>query len=340
MDTDTLLLDLSPSGSDEPGPVDPGHSRADRAFRTVATGTGLTMLVITGAIGLFLGLQAIPTLHHYGLRFFTQVQWQPDLDQLGIAGVLVGTFEVALVAIVIALPLALAVALYITEYAPPRLKPALISLVDLMAAVPSIIWGIWGGYLIMPRALYVAHWLHLHLGWIPFFRVDTDPRAADWAQSRYTSSAFMAGIAVSAMVLPMASAVMREVFDQAPIGEREAARALGATRWGVIRTVVLPFGRGGIVGGSMLALGRALGETISVLLIISPVFVIKFRVLEAGTNTISALIATRASESTHAQLAALLTAGFVLFAITLGINTVAAGFVARSKGGRTAGGLR
>jgi phosphate transport system permease protein len=135
------------------------------------------------------------------------------------------------------------------------------------------------------------------------------------------------------MVLPMACAVMREVFAKAPLGEREAAYALGATRWGMIRSVVLPFGRGGIIGGTMLALGRALGETIAVVLIISPDFDLKFRPLENGTISVSSLIAGRFGESSPAQLSALLTAGFVLFLITLAVNTLASVVVNRSRSG-------
>ena len=232
----------------------------------------------------------------------------------------------ALVAMTIAFPLALASALYISEYAPPKAKSFLVSMVDLMAAIPSIVWGLWGFFLLQPKAIHVAHWLHTHMGWVPFFHVDTDPNAAPWAQSRYAASAFIAGIAVSMMVLPMAAAVMRQVFSQAPIGEREAALGLGSTKWGMIRAVVLPF-------GTMLSLGRALGETIAVVLIISPAFDIKFRPLEIGTSTISALIAGRFGEATSAQLSALLTAGFVLFIITLIINTLAAMIVARSRSG-------
>ena len=313
--------------------IDPGLPREDKIFHLTARAIGIAVLAIMGAIGLFLGAQSIPTFSRYGLGFFTENQWQPENDTLGISAVLVGTFTVALVALVIAFPLALTSALYISEYAKPRAKSMLISLIDLMAAVPSIIWGLWGFFLLQPKAVHFAHWLHTHLGWIPFFHVDTDAEAATWAQSRYTASAFIAGIAVSMMVLPMAAAVMIHVFGQAPIGEREAALGLGSTKWGMVRTVVLPFGRGGIIGGSMLSLGRALGETIAVVLIISPAFDIKFRPLEVGTSTVSALIAGRFGEATSAQLSALLCAGFVLFIITLIINTLAAMIVSRSRSG-------
>jgi phosphate transport system permease protein len=306
---------------------------ADAVFELTFRMIGASVLVITGGVGLFLAWQAFPTMRHYGWSFFTTQQWSPESDIVGIAAVLVGTIEVAAVAMFFAFPLALLTALYITEYAPLKARPALVSMVDLMAAVPSIIWGLWGFFLVMPHAAALAHWLQQHFGWIPFFAVDADPNAPVWDASRYVASAFCAGIAVAGMVLPMACAVMRQVFSQAPPGEREAALALGATRWGVITSVVLPFGRGGIIGGSMLGLGRALGETIAVLLIVSPEFVIKPRVLEVGTNTISALIAGRFGDATDIQLSALLAAGFVLFLITLVVNTLAALIVTRSRSG-------
>jgi phosphate transport system permease protein len=308
-------------------------SPADRVFHGTSRSIGVLVLTIFGAIGVFLALQSVPTLRHYGWHYFVENQWQPERDIVGISSVLLGTVEVALVALSVAFPLALATALYISEYAPPRMRGTLVSMIDLMAAVPSIVYGLWGFFLLQPRALGVAHFLHQHLGFIPIFKVDTDPDAAVWAQSRYTASAFIAGLAVSMMVIPMACAVMREVFAQAPPGEREAALALGATRWGMIRAVVLPFGRGGIIGGTMLSLGRALGETIAVVLIISPDFDIKARVLEVGTITVSSLIATRVGEATTAQLSALLTAGFVLFMLTLLVNTIAAIIVNRSRSG-------
>ncbi|MGO8876053.1 MAG: phosphate ABC transporter permease subunit PstC [Acidimicrobiales bacterium] len=316
-----------------PRPLSPGLQASDRIFHGTATVIGMSVLAITGAIGAFLGYQSIPTLHHYGLSFFTQSNWQPELNKIGIAAVLVGTVEVALIAMVVSFPLAIMFALFITDYAPKRIKSWLVSAVDLMAAVPSIIYGLWGFFLLQPHAIDLARWLSQHFGWFPLFHVDTDANAAVWQQSRYTSSAFIAGLAVSMMAIPLACAVMRAVFDQAPLGEREAAMALGGTRFGVARIVVLPFARGGIIGGTMLSLGRALGETAAVLIIISPAYLIKIRILEAGTQTISALIAGNFGNATKSQLSALLTAGFVLFVITLVVNTAAALFVRRSRSG-------
>jgi phosphate transport system permease protein len=307
---------------------------ADAVFEHSARAIGASVLVITGGVGLFLGWQGLPTLRRYGLSFFTESQWLPDEDKIGIAGVLTGTFAVALVAMVIAFPLALSTALYISEYAPARVKPLLVSMVDLMAAVPSIVYGLWGFFLIMPHAAAFARWTESNFGWIPIFDVrGADPDAAYWDVSRYYSSAFCAGIAVAMMVMPMACAVMRQVFSQTPPGEKEAALALGATRWGMITNVVLPFGRGGIIGGTMLALGRALGETIAVALILSVAFEVKWNIFEVGHSTISSLIANRFGEANAGQLSALLAAGFVLFVITLIINTLAAIIVNRSRSG-------
>jgi len=322
-----------PSLRRAPRTLTPGLQPSDRIFHGSATAIGMFVLVMTGAIGVFLGYQSIPTLHHYGLRFFTETQWQPELDKIGIAAVLVGTVEVALVAMVVSFPLALMMALFITDYAPRWIKSWLVSAVDLMAAVPSIIYGLWGFFLLQPHAINLSRWLSQYLGWVPIFRVDTDPNAAVWQQSRYTSSAFIAGLAVSMMAIPLACALMRAVFDQAPLGEREAAMALGGTRFGVAKTVVLPFAKGGIIGGTMLALGRALGETAAVLIIISPAYVIKPRILEAGTQTTSALIAGNFGDATKSQLSALLTAGFVLFLITLVVNSGAAVIIRRSRSG-------
>lgn len=329
-----MLLEHSPPLEvRRPRRITAGLDRSDRAFNATARFIGFSVLLMTGAIGAFLGYQSIPTLHHYGLSFFTETQWIPGLNKIGIAAVLVGTVEVALVAMVVSFPFAISFALFTSDYAPRRLKGYLVSAIDLMAAVPSIIYGIWGFFLLQPHAIGVSRWLSQHLGWIPIFHVDTDPNAAIWQQSRYTSSAFIAGLAVAMMAIPLACSVMRTVFDQAPVGEREAVMALGGTRWHVARRVVLPFGKGAIIGGTMLALGRALGETAAVLIIISPAYDIKARILEAGTQTTSALIAGNFGEASKSQLSALLTAGFVLFVITIAVNTVAAMIIARSRSG-------
>ena len=331
----TDLLDTEPPApvTDTPRSLPRSLSVGDRVFQLGARGIGLLVLVVFGSVGFFLAIQSVPTLRRYGWHFFTQSQWLPERDIVGISAVVLGTIVVAVVALVVAFPLALCSALYISEYAPAVLRKTLVSMIDLMAAVPSIVYGLWGFFLLQPKALYVAHWLHETFGFLPFFQVSTDASAPAWDQSAYTASAFIAGLTVSMMVIPLACAVMREVFSQAPMGEREAALALGATKWGMIRTVVLPFGRGGIIGGTMLSLGRALGETVAVLLIISPAFDIKIRFLELGTITVSSLIAGRFGEATAIQLSALLTAGFVLFVMTVFVNTIASIIVSRSRSG-------
>ena len=333
----TTTVEKSPASA--PGPVDtpralrPRLSLPDRAFRKGTLSAGILVLVLTGSIGLFLGYQAIPTLQHYGFSFFTNSAFSPNTDKIGIASVLVGTVQVAFIALAVAFPLALATALYISEYCPPGLKPVAIAAIDLMAAVPSLIYGLWGYFFLVPNATGLARWLSQHVGWIPLFGVDTDPNAPAVAQSKFIGSAFLAGLCVAMMVIPIACSVMRGVFTQAPIGEREAALALGATRAGMISTVVIPFGRGGMIGGTMLGLGRALGETVAVLLIIEPKFELKWSVVQHGAETVSALIAGNFGEASASQLTALLAAGFVLFLMTLAINTIAAVYVGRSRSG-------
>ena len=183
-------------------------------------------------------------------------------------------------------------------------------------------------------AVDIARWINTWLGWMPWFSVDgADPNSPNASLTVYSASIFVAGIVVALMVMPIQTSVMREVFSQVPIGEREGAYALGGTRWGVIRIVSLPFARGGIIGGTMLGLGRALGETIAVALILSSRFDINFHVLESGGNTVSKLIADRYSEASGFGLSALMAAGLALFAITLVVNFTASWFVSRSRSG-------
>jgi phosphate transport system permease protein len=307
---------------------------ADRLFRGIARTSGVAVLAIMSMVGIFLALRASQALKKAGFSFITTQAWEPDAGNFGIAGIMLGTVLIAIVAICIAVPLALSVALYISEYAPRRLKRTFISLVDLMAAVPSIVYGLWGAYFLQTHVTGLSRWISTYFGWFPPFKVNgADPSNPLPQNSLYTSSTFIAGIVVALMVAPIISSVMREVFSQAPMGEREGAYALGATRWGMIRSVVLPFGKGGMIGGTMLGLGRALGETIAVFLIISIVYNQQPHIFQSGGANISAVIALRYGDSQAFALSALFAAGLALFCVTLVVNFLAANIVARSRSG-------
>ncbi|TBN57024.1 phosphate ABC transporter permease subunit PstC [Glaciihabitans arcticus] len=309
---------------------------ADVAFRGIARGGGIIVLAIMSLVGAFLGFRAWQALSVAGFSFLTEEAWEPDSGKFGIAAVLVGTVLIALVAVIIAVPLALGTALYITEYAPIKIRQFLIGLVDLMAAIPSVVYGLWGFFFLQGNITPISRWISSTFGWIPIFAVDgADPQDPLASVTVYTSSTFIAGIVVAFMISPIITSIMREVFAQAPLGEREGALALGSTRWGMIRSVVLPFGRGGMIGGTMLGLGRALGETIAVYMIISPVFVIQPHILQNGANSVSSLIALRYGEATEFGTSALMAAGLTLFAMTLVINFGASAVVARSRSGES-----
>ncbi len=312
-------------------------SVSDSVFRSVSYAAGMTTVGIMLAVGVFLTLRATDALSVAGFSFLTEQAWQPETQKFGIAAVLFGTITIALIALSVSVPLSLGAALLISEIVSPKLKTALITLVDLMAAVPSVIFGLWGVFFLQANVIPVSQWISNNFGWIPIFRVTNAAGELATEASAFTSSAFIAGIVVGLMVVPTQTSVMREAFSQTPMGEREGALALGSTRWGMIQTVVLPFGRGGIIGGIMLGLGRALGETIAVYMIISPIFVINWEVLKTGTNSVSSLIALRYGESSQFGLSALMAAGLVLFLITLAINFTASSIVARSRSGAESG---
>jgi phosphate transport system permease protein len=287
-----------------------------------------------GLVGSFLTARAVSALNASGTKFLTTAQWQPDVHRFGIAAVLTGTVLIALVAVIISLPLATGTAIFITEVAPKNIKQWCVSLVDLMAAVPSVVYGLWGLFFLQGHVLGLSRWISTWFSWIPIFKITgADPHNPLASQSLYTSSTFIAGLVVALMVAPISCAVMREVFSQAPVGEREGAYALGATRWGMIRSVVLPFGKGGIIGATMLGLGRALGETIAVYMIISPVFQINFHILQSGSNSVSTLIALHFGDASGFGLSALMAAGLALFIMTLIVNFSASAIVARSRSG-------
>ncbi len=323
-----------PEVQDVPRTLSSKIDRPDAAFRWIARGSGTIVVTVMSLVGLFLAYQGFTALQSAGPEFLTTQAWDPNSDNFGIAAVLAGTLFIALTAIAFALPLSLGTALYISEYAPLKIKGALVSIVDLMAAIPSVVYGLWGVFFLSPNILPVSQWISTYFGWIPIFSVEGfDPSDPLASPTVFAASTFIAGIVVALMVAPITSSIMREVFTQAPIGEREGALALGATKWGMIASVVLPFGRGGVIGGTMLGLGRALGETIAVFLIISPVFVIQPRILEKGANSISALIALRYNEASAFEISGLMAAGLALFLITLVVNFIASSIISRSRSG-------
>jgi phosphate transport system permease protein len=328
-----------------PGSMDPPETArkvrsaaagADRVFKLTLQGAGVAVLVIMTTIGLFLFYRGSQALADAGLwKFVTTQAWEPTSHNFGIATVITGTVLIAAVAVTLAVPLATGVALYISEYVPRRFRQLLINLIDLMAAVPSVVYGLWGAYFLQEKIIPVAKWISSTFGWIPLLGIhDANPNDPFEDKTIYESSTFIAGIVVALMIMPIICSVMRESFSQTPIGEREGADALGATQLGMIRSVVLPFGRGGMIGGTMLGLGRAMGETIVVVMIITPVFHIQPEILRSGTNSVAALVALRFEAASPFELTALMAAGLSLFALTLVVNFAASAIIVRSRSGQ------
>lgn len=311
---------------DQPRIVSRSLAKQDRIYESVAVTAGLSTLAILTLIGTFLLIRSSDVFRTTGLSFFTSTEWRPDASppQFGIVAVLYWTVVVALIALVIAVPVSILTALFLVEYAPRKIRTTLRSLVDLLAAIPSLIYGLWGLFFLQPYLVNIARFLSDHARFLPFFKVE---------QQSFTGSAFIAGTVLSLMILPIITSVTREIFSQTPPGEKEAALALGSTRSGMVRTVMLPFARGGIIGGSMLGLGRALGETIAVAIIISPTLKITPHVLETGANSIASLIALKFGEADKLSLSALMAAGLTLFVLTLFVNFLASIVVAKSRSG-------
>jgi phosphate transport system permease protein len=326
---------LEPAGEEiPPRRVQQVLGPADVTFRGVARASGALVVTVMVLIGLFLAKQSVFAISKVGLwRFLTTQQWSVPSD-FGVAALVVNTVLLALVALVVAFPLSLGTALFISEMVRGRVQRALISVIDLMAAVPTLIYGLWGLEFFESAMVPVVRWLSTWFGWIPFLRVPgINPNSALPLYSPYKASTFLAGIVVGLTIVPVMSSMMRESFTRAPIGEREGALALGATRWGMIRAVVIPFGKGGIIGGTMLGLGRALGETIVVYLIVSPIFQISFNILHVGGNSIGANIALQYAGAGKILTSALMASGLALFVLTMVINFIASMIIARSRSG-------
>jgi len=290
---------------------------SDKVFRGVVTAGGFVSLIVLGLIALFLATRSFDVFRMFKLGFVTGFNWDSgDPDNgitpiLGIGAMLIGTLVVSFVGLVFALPIAVGTALYLTYYAPYWLKKPMTILVDLMAAIPSVIYGLWGFFILMPHAIYWAKLIHKYLGWFPTFSVPLPI---------FERSPFIAGLVLSVMIIPIITAISREVFSQVPLDRIQAAYALGATRWSMIRSVVLPFGSSGIAGGAMLGLGRAMGETVAVYLVLNLYFLPNFHVLFSAGGSVASMIVTKFGEAGSLELKGLMAAGLVLFIVTLIVN--------------------
>lgn len=308
-------------------PVVVRYDSADRIFRGIVTGGALVSLVVLGLIGAFLFARGAEIFSDFGLKFVTGTQWSRGSDdgiipdEFSIGPMLAGTVIVSLIALAVSLPLAVAGALYLEYYCPVRIRKTMVALLDLAAAIPSLIFGLWGVAIFSTFGERWATLLSERLGWIPIFGSEF---------GNFGRSPFVAGCVLASMIVPITTSVAREVYSRTPRDLVDSCFALGGSRWGAIREVVLPYGRSGVVGGAMLGLGRALGETVAVYLLLNLVFRFNYRILESEGGNVASLIATKFGEATPYELKALVAAGFVLFLLTLVVNMAASAIVQRN----------
>jgi len=303
------------------------YNREDKIFRGVVTGGALTSLLVLGAIGIFLFLRGVEIFRDNGLRFITGTNWTVGSgdgiipDDFSIGAMLAGTVIVSLIALIIAFPLAIGGALYLEFYAPRSLRKPLVTMLDLAASIPSLIFGLWGIQVFTSFGERWAILINNWLGFIPIFDVQFE---------NFGRSPFIAGCVLGSLIIPITTSVAREVYSRTPRDLIDTCYALGGTKWGAIRSVVIPYGKSGVIGGAMLGLGRALGETVAVYLLLNLVFRYNFRILESEGGNVASLIATKFGEATDYEIKALVAAGFVLFLLTLVVNMTATTIVQRS----------
>lgn len=301
-----------------------GATRAgDRIFLGLSRGSGIFLLVIMAAIAVFLTIRATSAISGDHGDFLTTFEWNTNLTPpvFGIAVLAFGTIVSSIIAMALAVPVAVGIALFLTHYAPRKLSGPIAYVIDLLAAVPSIVYGLWGALVLVPHMQGLFGWLNKYFGWTGVL---------SW-QGGAPRSLLTVGVLLAIMILPIITNVSREVFRQAPQMHQEAALALGATRWEVIRMSVLPFGRSGVISASMLGLGRALGETMAVATVLSPTFDIQASILDPGGGTFAQNIASKFGEATDSGRDALIASGLVLFVITLLVNGAARVIIARRK---------
>ncbi|MEU6406263.1 phosphate ABC transporter permease subunit PstC [Streptomyces sp. NPDC046985] len=328
-------MDISTQDKDAPSPLaqPSGHAArrtargatraGDRVFLGLSRGSGILLLVIMAAIAVFLAYRASLAIAKDHGDFLTTFEWNTGIlpPQFGIAVLAFGTVVSSIVAMALAVPVAVGIALFLTHYAPRKLSGPIAYVIDLLAAVPSIVYGLWGALVLVPHLNGLYGWLDAYFGWTGVL---------SW-QGGAPRSLLTVGVLLAIMILPIITNVSREVFRQAPQMHAEAALALGATRWEVIRMSVLPFGRSGVISASMLGLGRALGETMAVATVLSPTFDIKASLLDPGGGTFAQNIASKFNEATEFGQDALIASGLVLFVITLLVNGAARMIINRRK---------
>ncbi|MCE1177735.1 MAG: phosphate ABC transporter permease subunit PstC [Micrococcales bacterium] len=328
--TGVSAADTAPHGEDPKSALEGDRASTgrlgDRLFGGAATGAGLTVIALVVLIGVFLLSQAIPSLMKNEVNFLTSREWVPSGDhpRFGIALMAWTTVISSILAMLIAVPLGVGVALFITQYAPPWLSRPAATIIDLLAAVPSIVYGLWGLQIAGRYFNPVGNFVTDHLGWLPLFKAGGTPQ---------NTIAFIS-LVLAIMILPIVTALSREVFAQTPGPHKEGALALGATKWEMIRTAVLPFGKPGVISAAMLALGRALGETVAVMILLSalaPGSPWSWSIFNGGETFASKIASAAAEFDSPQKTGAYIAAGLVLFILTFIVNAIARIVIERRK---------
>jgi phosphate transport system permease protein len=324
------LLETRPTARDHDGYEDVRRNLltkpagADRVFNGILAGSSGTVLLILAAVVVFLCYKGYPALKEAGFGLITDKTWAPDNGQFWIMPLLVGSIAIALVSVIIAAPISIATALMINEYAPRRFKPVLTGVVDLLATVPSIVYGFWGLELVSGLQAAPAKWLADHAGFVPILRTPSP--------SFYVKSIFACSLICAVTIIPIITSISREVMAQAPRDVCEAALGLGGTRWGMVTEVILPFSRNGILGAILLGIGRGLGETFIVVLVLSSGNHLTTALLgPGGLGSIALQITENFVTGTPINKSALILLGLILFLTTLAVNIVARLVVERSS---------
>ncbi len=309
---------------------------SDKVFRGVVTGGGLSSLVILGLILAFLLYNGYSTLKQQGIHFLTSSNWQAVVadsgavdiknSHFGIAAMLIGTMIVAVIAVIVGVPISVGAAVYLTFYAPASIKKIMVTAIDLMAAFPSVLFGLWGFFVLESSGEYWAKLLNKYFSWVPFFKLPAP---------YVTRSPFIAGLVLAIMIIPIVTSVSREIFSQTPLDRIQAAYALGGTRFAMLRAVAFPYARSGIVGGVMLGLGRAMGETVAVYTVLNIVYQVNWQILLSAGGNVASMILLKFGEASPYEVKALMAAGLVLFVLTMIVNSIANLIVTRTgKSGR------